>query len=290
MPPIVNTEGLTKRYGDITALDECTLSAQPGEVLGLLGPNGSGKTTLLRLLLGFLKPTSGCATILEHDCTNDSVAVRRCVTYLPGEPRLPRRMRGSVALRYFAKLRGESSSDAGNRIAERLRLDVHRRVGNMSTGMRQKLALAIALAPDVPLVILDEPTSNLDPNVRDDVGRLVAEARDAGKAVVFSSHVMPEVEAVCDRVVILRHGKLVHTQVMSELRRQHRIRADVVGELSDPPAALDGGLSIQSEGNQLRIDTPGELSPLLKWLAEQPLKEVTVEPLGLRSVYEQYHQ
>jgi ABC-2 type transport system ATP-binding protein len=155
--------------------------------------------------------------------------------------------------------------------------------------MRQKLALAVALAPDVPLVILDEPTSSLDPGVRGTVAQLVREARDAGRTVLFSSHVLSEVEAVCDRVVILKQGRLVHTQIIRELRKQHRIRALLTGELRKPPDEMADELSIRREGARVVIDTPGELSPLLSWLAGQPLAEVTVEPLGLGRVYERYH-
>jgi ABC-2 type transport system ATP-binding protein len=286
---LVQTDNISKRYGSVVALDGCSLSAASGEVLGLLGPNGSGKTTLLRLLLGFIRPTSGTASIDGHNCTRDSLAVRERVSYLPGEPRLFRRMRGRDVLSFFAQLRKRPDGAGAAQIAERLDLDTSARVAHMSTGMRQKLAIAIALGADVPLFILDEPTSSLDPNVREEVGRLVREAREAGRTVLFSSHVLSEVEAACDRVVILRKGRLVHTQVMRELRTQHRIRARLTGELAAPPPALSEALSIQREGQGVVIDTPGELSPILKWLADQPLAEVHVEPLGLRRVYERYH-
>jgi ABC-2 type transport system ATP-binding protein len=288
---LVRTDHLTKRYGGTLALDGCSISAASGEVLGLLGPNGSGKTTLLRLLLGYIRPTSGSASIDGRNCTRDSLAVRERVSYLPGEPRLFRRMRGRDVLRFFARLRGrQDGAAAAAEIAARLELDTSVRVAHMSTGMRQKLAIAIVLGADVPLFILDEPTSSLDPNVREEVGRLVREARVAGKTVLFSSHVLSEVEAVCDRVVILRKGRLVHTQVMRELRTQHRIRARLTGELAAPPRELAEELSINRDEQGVVIDTPGELSPLLKWLSDQPLAEVHVEPLGLRRVYERYHE
>ena len=160
----------------------------------------------------------------------------------------------------------------------------------MSTGMRQKLALAATLAADTPLIILDEPTSNLDPTIRGTVLDLVQQARSAGRTVMFSSHVLSEVEEVCDRVVILRSGKLVHTQTMSELRRQHRIRARLTGALPAPPPQFANQLAIQANGDgEVMIETPGELSPLLGWLATLQLKEVNIEPIGLRAVYDRYH-
>src|SRR5262249_12742643 len=157
------------------------------------------------------------------------------------------------------------------------------RVANCSTGMRQKLALAETLAADTPLLILDEPTSNLDPTVRGEVLRLVREAQQAGRTVVFSSHVLSEVEEVCQRVAILRLGHLVHVQVMDELLRQHRIRARLKGQLPEVPAALNGQLAINTMADgHITILTPGEMSPLLGWLAQAPLDEVQIEPVGLR--------
>jgi ABC-2 type transport system ATP-binding protein len=160
---IVRTAALTKRYGAFAALDGCTLDVREGEIFGLLGPNGAGKTTLLRTLLGYLAPTSGTASVAGFDCATQSLEVRTRTAYLPGEARLFRRMDGYGVLDFFASLRRECRRDAAGRVADRLGLDCSRQVGRMSTGMRQKLALAVVLATEVPLVILDEPTANLDP-------------------------------------------------------------------------------------------------------------------------------
>lgn len=287
---LVETRGLTKHYGPVAALDDCTLEVERSEVFGLLGPNGSGKTTLIRLLMGFLRPTAGRATIAGLDCYHQSVAVHRLVTYMPGEARLFRQMRGREVLRFFSDVRPGGDFRRALELADRLQLDVTRTVAFYSTGMRQKLALAACLAADTPLVILDEPTANLDPNVRRDVIALVREARQAGRTVIFSSHVLSEVEQVCDRVVILRSGELVHTQVMSELRRQHRIRANLLGPLPEIPAELAAQLEVATSNGSLEIETPGELSPLLGWLAHLPIDEVRIEPIGLEAVYERYHQ
>ena len=156
----VETSALTKRYRDLAALDECTLSIGPGEVFGLLGPNGSGKSTLLRLLMGFLRPTRGRATIANRDCYRDSVAVHAGVSYLPGDVRLFRGMNGQEVLTFLSQLRRGQDLSRSVQLAERLGLTISRPVTQMSTGMRQKLALSAVLAVDVPLFILDEPTSN----------------------------------------------------------------------------------------------------------------------------------
>ncbi len=288
--PVVVTNQLTKCYGTVTALHDCSLSIRGGEVFGLLGPNGAGKTTLLRLLLGYLRPTSGSATIQGRDCYRHSLEVRRQVAYLPGEARLFRQMCGREVLRFFADVRGGAQFDRSLRMADQLDLDLRRRVSNMSTGMRQKLALVASLSADSSLVILDEPTSNLDPTIRSTVQVLVEEARGEGRTVLFSSHVLSEVEQVCDRVAILRAGELVHMQVMSELRRRHRIFATVRGSLPAAPPEFNDQLLIRSGvDGQVVIETPGELSPLLGWLSTLPLEEVRIEPVGLRAVYDAFH-
>jgi len=272
------------------ALDACTLRVSRGEVFGLLGPNGAGKTTLIRLMMGFLRPTSGTARVDGLDCYRQPVEVHRRVSYLPGEARLYRRMRGRKVLKFFAGVRARGNFAKALVIAERLDLDLSRRVAYMSTGMRQKLALAVALSADTPLLILDEPTANLDPSVRGEVMQLVAEAKQAGRTVIFSSHVLSEIEEVCDRAFILRKGRAVCDQDMKTLRRQHRIRANLAGQLPAAPGELREQLRItRGENDQVTIVTPGELSPLLAWLATLPISEVSIEPVGLRAVYDRYH-
>jgi ABC-2 type transport system ATP-binding protein len=287
---IVETKTLTKTYGTICALRDCSLSVEVGEVLGLLGPNGAGKTTLLRLLLGYLRPTSGSASVAGFDCERQSVAVRRQVAYLPAEASLFPHMRGLDALRFFAEIRPSGDLARSIALAERLELDLSRRVSFMSTGMKQKLALAATFGAQTPIYILDEPTANLDPTVRTTVLSLVADARAAGNTVLFSSHVLSEVEEVCDRVVILRTGRLVHTQLMPQLRDQHRIVAKLTGPLPPIPESLRGQLAVVSNGgSEAVLEAPGELAPLLSWLATLPLADVRVEPVGLRTIYRRFH-
>ena len=287
--PFVETHSLTKRFGSFTALDNCSVSIQQGEVFGLLGPNGAGKSTLIRLLMGFLNPTSGSATVAGLDCYSQRVAVHEAVSYLPGDARLFRTMRGHGVLKLFASFRTNMKLDAARAVAERMELDLNRWVAFMSTGMRQKLALAIALSNDAPMLILDEPTANLDPTVRGRVIEMVAEAKSAGKTVMFSSHVLSEIEDVCDRVAILRSGKLVFQQSMADLKKQHRVRARLDGVLPEIPSQLKDSVTITQTGNSIQIETPGELSNVLKWLSEAPLRDVYIQPVGLRAVYDRFH-
>jgi ABC-2 type transport system ATP-binding protein len=290
---LVETRGLTKRYGAFAALEDCSLRVERGEVFGLLGPNGAGKTTLLRLLMGFLRPTAGTATIAGLDCYRQSVNVHARVSYLPGEARLFRHMRGRGILRFFSQIRADGDYQRSLDIADRLKLDLSRQVSYMSTGMRQKLALAATLAPKTPLIILDEPTSNLDPTVRGEVLALVLEAKADGRTVIFSSHVLSEVEQACDRVCILRAGRLVHLQPMRELRQQHRIVLTL--EMTQPlrlPEALDDGRTqvIPRGQGQTIVLTSAALPPLLRWVADLPhLIDVRIEPVGLQGIYDRFH-
>ena len=287
---LIETKQLTKRYGAVTALEACSLSVSRGEVFGLLGPNGAGKTTLLRILLGYIRPSGGHAAISGYDCHHQSRQVRRRTAYLPGEVRLFGQMRGRDVLRFFAEVRPGGNLARAHELAERLELQLTPRVSAMSTGMRQKLALAATLAVDAELLILDEPTSNLDPTVRRVITQIVGELRQEGRTVLFSSHVLSEVEDVCDRVAFLRAGRLAHLQVIHDLKRRHRIRAMLDGPLPPPPAELAGELAIdQNTAGTVMIETPGEIAPLLRWLATVPLKEMNVEPVGLRSLYDRIH-
>jgi ABC-2 type transport system ATP-binding protein len=293
---LVATDRLTKRYGSFTALDACTLAIRQGEVFGLLGPNGAGKTTLLRLLLGYLRPTSGSARVAGHDSATDSLGVRSQVAYLPGEARLFRRMSGLEVLDFFARLRPACSRAEAGRVADRLGLDTSRQVARMSTGMRQKLALAAVLATDVPVVILDEPTANLDPTARAEVLDLVREANAAGRTVMFSSHVLSEVEETCSRVAIMRAGAPVHEQSIADLRRGHRITARLTAAFGGVPAELAGRVTVVHDAagadgqERVVLEAAESLAPLLGWLATLPLAEVAVEPIGLAAVYDRFHR
>lgn len=286
---LIETLALTRYYGHQLALLDCTLRVSQGEVFGLLGPNGSGKTTLVRLLLGFLKPTSGIARIHGKDAWHEYVDVHRLVAYLPSEVRLYRRMTGRAIISFFARLRGQPPAKI-IALAQQFRLELDRPVAALSTGMRQKLALAVALATPVPLLLLDEPTANLDPTAREQVVTLIKEARQRGQTVLLSSHVLDEVERASDRVGILRDGRLVHVQCIADLRRQHRIQARLTGPLPPVPPSLAADLVLRTQNHLLTMETSGDLASLLGWLATLPLAEVRIEPVGLRAVYERFHR
>jgi ABC-2 type transport system ATP-binding protein len=266
------------------------MEVRKGEVYGLLGPNGSGKTTTIRLLLGLLRPTSGRANVGGHDCWTDSLHVREIVSYLPGELRLFGPMTGLGTLRFLSDLRGGAGLDRAVAIAEKvMKLDLSRRVRTYSTGMKQKLALAQVFADPVEILILDEPTSALDPSARQDVLGLVADARSRGQTVIFSGHVLSEVEQVADRVAIMRLGQLMHVEDMHSRRSLRMILVRFEDGLSFGfPDEL--GLTVRERnGETWLLEHRGELGALMAWLSTQDVAEIAIGTEDLRSLYDRYH-
>ncbi len=286
---LLETDALTKDYGRFRALSNLTLGIQPGEVVGLLGPNGSGKSTALRLLLGFIRPTSGRAAVAGFDCWAQSVEVRKRVAYLPGELRLYETMTGRRLVTFLGDVRGAPPGPELDALAKKLDIDIDRPLTHMSSGMKRKVALLAVLVPNVPLIILDEPTNTLDPTMRDELLEQLRGAKARGQAVLFSSHVLQEVEAVCDRVAILRRGELVHLQPMAELREGRAVRARLPG--APPERGPDGAPlpASATEGGALNLTYRGPLPVLLEWLAKQNLSELVVEPQGLSPIYKRFH-
>jgi ABC-2 type transport system ATP-binding protein len=284
------TEGLTKHYGRVLALNSLSLEVRRGEVFGLLGPNGSGKTTTIRLLLGLLRPTAGRALVAGLDCWHQSLLVRRLVSYLPGELRLYGAMSGLGMLRFLSDLRDGAGLDRAVAIAERvMKLDLGRKIRTYSTGMKQKLALAQAFADPVDTLILDEPTSTLDPSARGVVLDLVGAARSLGQTVIFSGHVLAEVEQVADRVGIMRKGKLMHVENMQE-RRSLRMLLVRFEEGREPEFPQELELSVRERDNgKLLLEHRGELKPLLHWLGVAPVQDIAIGTEDLRSLYDQFH-
>jgi ABC-2 type transport system ATP-binding protein len=285
MTGLLVADELTKEYGAVRALDALTFSVQPGEVVGLLGPNGSGKSTALRLFLGFIKPTAGRCSVADFDSWTQSVEVRRRVAYLPSELRLYETMTGRRLIRFLAGLRGDKVDGEADRLAKKLDVPLDRPLIQLSSGMKRKVALITAILPRVPLLVLDEPTSSLDPTMRGQLLEQLVEAKNRGEAVLFSSHVLSEVEHVCDRVAILRQGKLVHTQDMASLREGRYVRAS----FNAPPATDPLGAPLSLTNGRLEMEYRGPLPDLLAWLHQHSPTDVRIEPLGLAPLYARIH-
>jgi ABC-2 type transport system ATP-binding protein len=287
---MIVTQGLTKRYGPREVLSEVSMEIGAGEVFGLLGPNGAGKTTTIRILLGLLRPTAGRASVAGHDCWEQSNRVHHLVSFLPGEIRMLGHLTGLAMLRYLSGLRGGLGLDRAVAIAEQImHLDLRRKVRTYSTGMKQKLALSQAFADPVDILILDEPTSALDPSARADVLGLVAEAKSMRQTVVFSGHVLSEVEQISDRVGILRQGRLMHIENMHQRRS---LRMVMVRFEQPPPPTWPEELELTARertGDVMLFEHRGSPGPLLSWLAAQPVADFAVGTEDLRNLYERYH-
>jgi ABC-2 type transport system ATP-binding protein len=286
--PIATTH-LTKRYGQVAALSDLTLTIPPGAIFGFLGPNGAGKTTAIRLLLGFVKPTAGRATIWGHDCWRDGVAARRDLGFLVVPDAFYPDMAGEAQLDYLAKLSGDPPllRDRFRDALELGREALRRRIGSYSKGMRQKLALIAAFQHDPALLILDEPTEGLDPLIQRSFEELLGELRDRGRTIFMSSHDLAEVERTCERVAVVREGRLVAVESVAELKRRSRRVADVTfaGEVPADLALLPRTALIERNGHRVRLAIEGDVNPLVRFLAQHEVAELTLAPPKLEEVF-----
>ena len=290
--PIISVQGLSKRYGRVVALTDVDLDVREGEIFGLLGPNGSGKTTTIRIVLGLLRASGGHASAFGFDCWSGSRQVRERVSFLPGEIRLIGHMTGYQSLKFLSSLRGGEPYDRAVHLAETvMELDLKRKVRAYSTGMKQKLALAQAFADRVELLILDEPTSALDPTARALVLDLVRQARQRGQTVMFSGHVLSEVEAVCDRVAIMNAGRLVHLEDMNRRRQHLRLILARFGDrgLGEIPDHLQLTIRRWESPTVALFEHRGPAQPLLEWLSRQDIVDLAIGVDDLRELYDRYH-
>ncbi|HWH00761.1 MAG TPA: ABC transporter ATP-binding protein [Pilimelia sp.] len=278
----VRAEDLTKFYGHQRGIEGLTLEVRSGEVLGFLGPNGAGKTTTIRLLLDFLRPTRGRATILGLDPRRDKAALHRQIGYLPGELTFPGRESAADLLRFFAAARGGVAWRTVTDLAARLDLDLSRRVRTMSKGNRQKVGLVQAFMHRPALLVLDEPTSGLDPLMQQEFLAMVREARAGGQTVFMSSHVLAEVQQTADRVAIVRDGRLAAVERVESLGR--RAVRSVEIHFADPVPAeefvgLPGVTGVAVSGPVLTCTVDGRLSPLIRAAARHEVVDLlSAEP------------
>ncbi len=265
---VLRTEGLTKHYGPVVGLDALSLEVSAGEVLGYLGPNGAGKTTTIRLLLGLIMPTAGRAEIFGMDVQDNKAAVHARVAYVPGEATLWPSLTGGETLHLLARVHGETDVPYRDQLIKRFDFDPSRKVRAYSKGNRQKINLIAALATRADLVIMDEPTSGLDPLMEQAFRESVLEARGNGQTVFLSSHVLSEVEALCDRVAILRAGRLVEIGTLAQMR--HLSALTVEASFPGPPPAVDkvaGVSAVRIAGHNLSCQIRGPVDGLLTVLA-----------------------
>ena len=282
----IRTEGLTKRYGDATALDHLDLEVAPGEVVGYLGPNGAGKTTTIRLLLGLISPTEGRAEIFGLDCQRQPVEAHRRLAFVAGEANLWPSLTGAETLRLLGRASGRVDEAYRDELVARFELDPAKKVRAYSKGNRQKVILIAALMTRADLLVLDEPTSGLDPLMEQAFRGSIREARDRGQTVFLSSHILSEVEALCDRVGILRQGKLVELGTLAEMRHLSAltVEATFAGAIPDL-SGVPGVSSVQADGRVVRCQVRGPIAPLLKVLAAADVTELLSREPSLEELF-----
>ena len=287
MTPAISATGLVKAFGSTRALDELDLTVRPGEVHGFLGPNGAGKTTTIRVLLGLLRRDAGAVTLLGGDPWRDAVVLHRRLAYVPGEVNLWPNLTGGEVIDLLGALRGGLDRTRRTALLERFQLDPTKQCRAYSKGNRQKVALVAAFASDVELYLLDEPSSGLDPLMEVVFQDVVRELRDAGRTVLLSSHILAEVEALCDRVTIIRAGRAAETGTFDELR--HLTRTSVVVETARPVDTLGRlpgvhDVSIDRTRAQFSVDAP-ELNEVLARLVEFDVRSLTSSPPTLEELF-----
>ena len=289
----LETAGLTKFYGKTRGIEDLSLRVEEGEVFGYLGPNGAGKTTTIRLLLDLIRPTRGSARVAGRDTRSESVEARRVIGYLPGELRLPARVTALHYLSYLGRLRGRADSRVVHELAERLELDLGRRLGDLSKGNKQKVGVIAAFMHDPLVLILDEPTSGLDPLRQQDILDLVRERAALGRTVFLSSHELDQVEHVADRVAIVRDGRLVDVETIAGLKERSLRRVEV--RLAGPSTGwenvctLPGVRDASLDDGVLRLTDEGPMDAIVKELAHLPIQTLTSEPPELEEIFLSYY-
>ena len=283
----LETINLTKKFGKLTALDGVELKVNEGEVFGYIGPNGAGKTTTIRVLLGILKATDGAAKVFGKDAWRDAVEIHKRIAYVPGDVNLWPNLTGGEVIDLFVSLRGKPDKERREKLLKAFELDPTKKCRTYSKGNRQKVALVAAFASDADLFILDEPTSGLDPLMELVFQECVLEQKNKGKGIFLSSHILSEVERLCDRVGIIREGKLVETGTLSELRHLTRIAMNVVTEKPiDGLEYLKGihGIREQQGGISFQVDSE-KIGDVVSFISKFNIKKLDSMPPTLEELF-----
>ena len=286
----VRAENLTKRYGSVAALNDLNLEIAQGEVVGYLGPNGAGKTTTVRLLLGLARPSSGRAEIFGLDCQREAVEIHRRLAYVPGEANLWPSLTGAETLHLLGQVHGSVDTSYRDDLISRFDLDASKKVRAYSKGNRQKILLIAALMSRADLLILDEPTSGLDPLMEQEFRRCIEEARQRGQTVLLSSHILSEVEALCDKVAILRQGELVEMGALAELRHlsSFSVEATFDGPVPDL-SGVEGVSAVEVTGRVVRCQVRGSIEPLLRVLATSGVHQLISREPSLEELFLEHY-
>jgi ABC-2 type transport system ATP-binding protein len=290
--PVISTTDLTKFYGKDLGIIDLHLEVYEGEIFGFLGPNGAGKTTAIRLLLDFIRPTQGSAQIFGFDSRKDGIKIKKRVGYLPGELELYHHLTGEELLIFMAHLRHGVDWDLVDSLVKRLKADIQRPIGSLSHGNKQKIGLIQAFMHKPDLLILDEPTMGLDPLIQQEFHKMVGEVKKDGRTVFLSSHIMPEVEQICDRVGIIREGRLIALEKMEDLKARRMQSLEIHFATNVPSDAFEdipGVVEVTVRGKVLHCKVSGSLDPFIKAIAQYRVVNLICHETSLEEIFLSYY-
>lgn len=289
---VLEVRNLTKKFGKFTALDGINLEVRSGEVFGFIGPNGAGKSTTIRIILGILKATAGEVNVFGKDAWKDAVEIHKRIAYVPGDVNLWPNLTGGEVIDLFVKLRGTNNKTKREELIEKFNLDPTKKCRTYSKGNRQKVALIAAFSSDADLYILDEPTSGLDPLMEQVFQQCVMDVKSRGKSVLLSSHILSEVEKLCDRVGIIRQGKIIETGTLNELR--HLTRTQILVETKQTISSLHElkgvhEIKATEQGLSFQVDTE-ELDNVFKYISQFGIVKLESAPPTLEDLFMRYYE
>lgn len=289
--PVIVLNGLTKNYGKFRGIENLTFTVKQGEIFGFIGPNGAGKSTTIRTLMGLLKPSGGNASIFGLDCSQNASSIAKDTGYLPSENCYYNNLKVKEILQYTAELYGLRDNGRMIELAERLDLDLSRRIGDLSMGNKKKVGIVSALLPQPKLLILDEPTSGLDPLIQQIFYDILREENQKGATIFFSSHVLGEVQRLCGRVAILREGQLVNIQSMKELRERGYKKITLTAKAPIPENffAIPGAANVRQESSSASLMFNGSVASIMDRLHRLELEDILIEEPSLEEIFLHYY-
>ena len=290
--PVIEVKNLKKYYGKQRGIEDVSFSVQEGDIFGFIGPNGAGKSTTIRTLLALLKPTAGSASIFGKDCISHASDIAKDVGYLSGEPSYYENMKAREFLKYSAELYGRKDSSRLEELSERLQLDLKRKIEDLSMGNKKKVGIISALLHSPKLLILDEPTSGLDPLMQQIFFNILREENEKGTTILFSSHVLSEVQKLCNKVAIIKEGNIIDTQSIAELRKNGYKKVSILadGGLDKDDLKMDGVADLNIRDGSASFIYMGPVNDLLQRINSFQVRDVFIEEPSLEEIFLHYYQ
>lgn len=288
---VIEIKNLTKSYGEHKGIEKVSLTVEKGEIFGFIGPNGAGKSTTIRVLLALIHPTAGSAAIFGKDCIKEAAEIARDIGYLPGETAYYDNMTVRELVRYAADLYGKNCDDRIRELSERLQLDLSRKIADLSMGNKKKVGIVCALLHSPKLIILDEPTNGLDPLIQQEFFTVLQEENKRGATVFFSSHILSEVQKICDRVAIVKEGSIIGVQKISELRANSHKKISVTSDnIPEGHFNLQGIENFMQDGNTAKFMFMGNIAEILAKLSQLTVHDVFIEEPALEEIFMHYYK